>query len=173
MSKSKKIDIRFSVSSDIYHLKVDDLSCWGISQDKPAVIEITMPGAKKPIKKYFPKTTTVYDSNSLFNNCDGDCDDLVELPDGIYNIKLFASPSKFSYEVNYAKLDRLQKELDLLFIKELDKDCLECDKRYLTEYVFDKMLIESLTRRGDRHRASKIYKDLYNRVKLKLKCKNC
>ena len=173
MSKSKKIDIRFSVSSDIYHLKVDDLSCWGISQDKPAVIEITMPGANKPIKKYFPKKTTVYDSNSLFNNCDADCDENVELPDGIYKIKISASPSKFNYEVNFAKLDKLQKKLDLLFIKELEKDCAECDKRYLLEYTYTKILIESLTRRGDRNRASKEYNDLINRININLKCKNC
>jgi|SRR5699024_4015639 len=170
---AKKIDIRFLVSSDIYHLKIDDLSCWSSAKDKPAVIEITLPGSNKPIRKYFPQETVVYDSNSLFNDCYDDCDELVELPDGIYNIKLMASPSSFNYEVKFAKLDVLQKKLDLAYIKDIDKDCKSCDKKHLIEFEFTKRLIESLVRNGDENKASHLYSTLIKKIEKVIKCKDC
>jgi hypothetical protein len=169
----KNIEVRFLVHSDLYHLKIEDLSCWGISKGKPAVIEITMPGSTKQISKYFPQETTVYDSNSLYNDCYDDCDELTELPDGIYRIKIKASPSSFNYEVSYAKLDQLRRKLDESYIKSLKKDCGDCDRDMLLTYEFKVKEIEALVRQGDINSAQALYTSLNRRVDKNNNCKDC
>lgn len=169
----KNIEIRFLVQSDLYHLQVEDLSCWGVAKDKPAVIEIYMPGSSKPISKYFPQETTVYDSNSLYNDCYDDCDELNELPDGIYRINLKASPSSFNYEVNYAKLDQMRRALDLAYIKALNKDCKECDRDKLLTYEYKVKEIEALVRQGDLDTAQHLYTRLKKKIEKNNNCKDC
>lgn len=169
---TKSIDVNFFVTSDLYHLVINDISCWGIASEKPAVIEITFPGSKKPIKKYFPKTTTVYDSNSLGMTCGSDCD-LAELPDGIYNIKLKASPQSFFHEVRYAKLDQLRRTLDITYVNELDTECVDCRRDELLTLEYKKIQIEALVRRGDIKRAQSIYESVKKRAEKLTNCKNC
>lgn len=169
---TKSIYIDFFVSSDLYNLVINDTSCWGLAETKPAVIEITFPGSKKPISKYFPKKTTVYDSNSLGVTCGDECD-LVELPDGIYNIKLKASPQSFYKEVRYAKLDQLRQVLDAAYVIALDDECKSCKKEELLTLEFKKLQIEALVRRGDIKRAQSIY-DGVKKIADKLSnCENC
>lgn len=171
---SKNIDVRFLVWSDLYHIKVEDLSCWGSASGKPAVIEITKPAYSKPIKKYFPQESVVYDSCSLDNTCD-DCDgcDLQELPDGIYTIKVSASPSSFNYEVRYAKLDKMQRDIDLAFVSTLGDECTSCKKEKLIDFVFDKLRLEALVRSGDLSKGNEIYERLRKDLDKFLNCKGC
>ena len=169
----KNIDIRFLVHSDLYHLKVEDLSCWGVAENKPAVIDIYLPGSKKPVSSYFDKRNTIYDSNSLYNDCYDDCEDLVELPDGIYKIELKASPSSFSYEVNYAKLDKLRKSLDLAYVKALKKDCNDCSRDKLLTYEYKFNEIGALVRQGDESTAQELYTRLKKQVDKTNNCKDC
>jgi len=116
-----KIDIDFSIHSSIYYLKVVDLSVWGLIQDKPSIIEITLPGYTKCITKFFDKgKLNVFNSSILETSCEG-CIDLVTLSDGIYTIKVIGSPDTYNKELKYLKTDLLRMDIDKVFVDNNDK----------------------------------------------------
>lgn len=120
----QKIDIDFSVYSNAYFLKVADYSTWGAIEAKPSIVEITFPGDKTPVTKFFDKyKTNVFNSITLELNCVGDCGDVekVTLPDGVYTIKVTGSPSKFNKEIKYLKTDLFDMEVDKIFINSYEK----------------------------------------------------
>lgn len=121
-----QINVDFNVRSDLYHLFIDDLSCWGISEELPAVIEITLPGKKKPFKDYFTKQDTAYNSISLGLSCGDECEK-IELPDGVYHIKIKASPETFYKEYYYLKADKLMSKIDIALINNINGgvECLD------------------------------------------------
>jgi len=168
----KTTNVDFSVSSDIYNLYITDMSCWGVSQDFPAVIEILVPGFLNPYKQYFNKQDTSYNSIALELNCGTDCDE-VELPDGIYNVLIKASPSTFFKELNYLKSDQLQMKLDLAYVDALREDCGGCVKKGILEGRFLILASESHVRRGDIKTAAYLFKEAQKIVDRINKCKNC
>ena len=117
-----KIKIDFNISSDIYNLCIEDNSCWGIAKELPAVIEITTPGRPKSVNYEFNKNqTTCFDALDLNMGCGDECD-YIELPDGIYHIKLKASPDSFNKEYYYLKTDLIKKSIHHLYIQIIGKD---------------------------------------------------
>lgn len=166
------INIDFRVESDLYYLHILDLSCWGIAEDKPAVIEITLPGYKKPVKKYFPKKDVSYDSSNLGASCDTSCNKS-ELTDGIYHIYLKASPETFNHETYYLKTDVFQRDFDKLFIKSLEKDCTDCASKELTEISFRLEASHAYLRMGRISEAGKTFQLARRMLDKMLNCKNC
>lgn len=167
---NQTINIGFDVRSDLYNLYIIDNSCWGIAQNLPAVIEITIPGYKTPYKDYFSKKDTSYDSISLGLACGDSCDN-IELPDGIYHILLKASPDSFNQEHFYLKPDQLIKMMDQIYVK-LDVDsCSSQCKRDLFHAVFLLKTAESALRRSNIKLASERYNDSYKIVSKLNKCK--
>lgn len=162
------IDINISVSSSLYFLHVKDLSCWGVAENKPAVIEIKMPGYKKPISKYFDKKDTSYDSLSLGINCGNECDK-IELPDGIYDITLKASPDSFSYQTYYLKADKFQKEFDMAFIEAFENE----DISRLRELEDIVNVTSSYLRMGLVDKAGVAFQEANKKLNRIKNCKNC
>lgn len=120
---SYKIDIDFSIFSNPYFLKVMDLSSWGNIDERPSIIEITLPGYENYITRAFDKyKTNVLNSILLEINCSGECGEVekVTLPDGIYKIKVIGSPSKYSKEYYYLKTDMYDMEVDKVYIDNLN-----------------------------------------------------
>lgn len=174
MEDKKSIYVDFSVSSSLYKLKIEDLSQWGVSANKPAVIEITPPGYDDPyFVQTFNKESTIYDSNCLELSCGDECEDLTELPDGVWKITLKASPSTFSKTAYYLKLDKYRRRLDLAFIKSLDSDCRGCNKKQLLEFMFYEREMEALVRSGDRRRAQQRYLGALADMDSLINCKEC
>lgn len=173
MINTKEIDVRFRVTSDLYNLHIIDDSCWGMAEGKPTVIEITLPGYSSPISSYFQQRDTSYDSNSLKLTCDVEACKLQELPDGIYHVKIKTSPSKYYYELDYIKLDKLSRSLDLILINGLDDDCQDCSQEFHWEARFTLENIKALVREGEIKRAQSLYKSLMKKADRKLNCKNC
>lgn len=167
---NQTIKVAFDVRSDLYNLYIIDNSCWGISQDLPSVIEITIPGIKKPYKDYFSKKDTAYDSLSLGLTCGESCDG-VELPDGIYHILLKASPSSFNEEHFYIKTDQLVKLLDKAYLNVKDMDCNSQCKKDLFEAVFLKDSAESALRTNNIKLASEYYNDSHKLVSRLTNCR--
>lgn len=168
---NSRIDIDFDIVSSLYYLKIIDMSCWGIIEDRPAVIEITMPGYTHPIKKYFPKEDTIYDAYSLHMTCDDDCEK-VELPDGIYNVVIKGSPSTYTKEYDYLKADQLVRDLDKGLIKHLNSGCMECGKKDVLEAKFLLEVARTYIRSGMVKQASDYYK-MSRKIADRLNCKNC
>jgi hypothetical protein len=118
-----KINIDFSVHSNPYFLKVMDLSIWGVIEDQPSIIEITLPGYDSVKTKFFDKfKTNIFNSLSLDINCVDNCDEVekLTLPDGIYTIKVIGSPSKYSSISYYLKTDLFDMEVDKIYIDNIN-----------------------------------------------------
>lgn len=169
---SPEVNIDFRISSDLYYLHIEDLSCWGIVANKPAIIEITVPGYRKPIKKYFDKRDTSYDASNLDMVC-GDTCPKTELPDGVYNIVITASPGTFSQEYNYLKLDKFEKDFDKLRIESLMKECQDCSRKQLNEIEFRIKAAKSLVMFSRVSEASDVYKTARKMLDKLLNCKDC
>lgn len=116
---SQVINIEFQVTSDLYFIRVTDISLWALIVDKPSIIEIVTPGSSKKIKKFFDKQkTNVFAANSLNTNCGPD---KVSLEDGIYSFKVIGSPSTYSKKHYYLKTDAFDFEKDAIYIQAFDR----------------------------------------------------
>lgn len=166
------INVDFDIRSDLYNLYIIDNSCWGISQNLPSVIEITLPGVKKPYKDYFGKKDTAYDSISLGLNCGDSCDRL-ELPDGIYHVKIKASPETFYREYYYPKVDQLQRDIDLAFIANDMDGCSDNCKKDIIQVTFLLETCIAYTRRSDIKNANVKYSEAKRIIDKIVSCKNC
>ena len=122
MAISGKINVNFFVVSEYEPtvLLVADNSKWLHIEDKRSIIEITMPGASKPIIfEYLKNGINSFNSHNLNITClKGDCTDevYVDLPDGIYTITVKGSPSTFYKTKFHLKTDRLNQKIDKLLI---------------------------------------------------------
>lgn len=84
------LDFQFLGTGDPKKLIIIDTSVWGFIEDKPAIIEITVPGATNPVVYNFVKNSVnIFNSSNLYLSKVGDRRDL---PDGIYKITLKGSP---------------------------------------------------------------------------------
>ena len=112
-------------------LQVLDESEWGLLEDRKAIIEITTPGMSDPVTLFLGKNqVNTFTSLTLGLNCFNydDCNvKYLDLPDGIYDIKIIGSPSTYNFSRKYLKTDLIRRRLDRLWIK-TDVLCEDKDK---------------------------------------------
>jgi len=128
-------DIRLSFqvleTRDPKVLQVLDESEWGLLEDRKAIIEITTPGMSDPVTLFLGKNqVNTFTSLTLGLNCFNydDCNvKYLDLPDGIYDIKIIGSPSTYNFSRKYLKTDLIRRRLDRLWIK-TDILCEDKDK---------------------------------------------
>lgn len=151
-----KILVDFDIKSDIYYINVIDFSNWGLIKEKPAVIEVTLPGFKNPIVKYFDKQkNNVINSIFLDQNCETCPDDEMQtIDDGIYIITVKGSPEKYKKTLKYLKTDLFRMRLNKLYI---DGGC-NCVKK--DPNVFQKIVeIEFMLKGAEAHLAFDMEKE--------------
>lgn len=172
-----KINLDFQVinTSNPKILVVSDTSVWGAIEDKPAIIEIVVPGSSK-IKTYnFVKgKSNVFNSSNLLLSNVGDMNDL---NDGVYSITVKGSPSTtFCVQKYYLKTDKLQLALDKLYMSlgVYNKDS-ETTKKRLEILKIDSLIktAESFTRDGKPNEALNHFKRAYLKLKEINSCDNC
>lgn len=173
-----ELDFQVLDTKDPRILPIFDSSIWGHIENKPAIIEIILPGEKNPIVHYFnKKQINIFNSINLNLNCIDECggEELLDLPDGVYTITLKGSPDDFFMTRKYLRTNLLQLELDKAFIR-LN---LLCDKGELSELklLTDITLLiraaEANVRFDNIGMASKLYtksRDLLEQLK---NCKGC
>lgn len=167
------IDIDFHVSSDLYYLKVTDISLWALIEDKTSIIEIYTPGSSKPIKKYFDKKkTNVYSAYSLDSNCGPG---KVELQDGIYTIQVTGSPSKYFRKRYYLKTDKFRSEMNSVIINSFEGNSSQRSDMddIMTDIEFSLRGAHSYTEEGIILKAAEVYQQAVNRLEKMKNCKNC
>lgn len=137
----QSIHIDFIITSNPYYLTVTDTSNWALIENKPSIIEITLPGSATPETRYFDQyAVNNFNSNDLNITCPTECDqERVTLPDGIYKVKLIGSPSNFCKQYYYLKTDMFDMELDKLYIKYVNRR----DRKAVMDQIAD---IELLVR---------------------------
>lgn len=151
-----KILIDFDIKSDIYYLNVIDFSNWGLIKDKPAIIEVTLPGFKTPITKYFDKNKNNILNSILLGVACETCptDEQRTLDDGIYVITVKGSPENFSKTLKYLKTDLTRMRLNKLYI-ESDCNCVKSDPN-----IFEKIVeIEFMLKGAEAHLAFDMEKE--------------
>lgn len=127
-----KLDLLFPETHDAKRLLIADVSSYPVPYSivNPTV-EITVPGFNPITLSFTAQGFEVYDSMSLQITCsDVDCD-LIDLPDGIYNVKYSITPA-YKYFVNksFLRINKLQERLDAIYLK---MDFMECDRAIKSE----------------------------------------
>lgn len=98
---------------------VADVSKWEHLENVPTYIDIKVPGATKPSTNFFEKGKINIFNSSLLNLTPAtSSSSLVELPDGIYTIKIYPCEGQtFCFERAYLRTIATQLELDQSLIK--------------------------------------------------------
>lgn len=171
------ISIDFNITSDPYWIRIADYSVWGVIENQPSIVEITIPGYSTYTTRYFDKfKTNALNSITLEVNCsDGSCPDvdLVTLPDGIYKIVVKGSPSTNVKERYYLKTDLFDMEVDKLIITSIDSGKYMDIESELVEINMLKAGAESNLRFDRIKESGMLFEQARKQVDKLINCKNC
>jgi len=174
-----KINIDFQVlrTYDPKVILIADTSQWKHIIDAPSVIEITLPGSSVPYNFVFDKEKINILNSSIIGITCKACsqNDLIDLPDGIYKIKVKGSPDTFFRERYYLRTDKIQLEIDKLYASVgIDFDPSKQEFRDLLLEI-DMMIkaSESSIRLGDINKASMYFKCARTSLMNFNECKDC
>lgn len=173
---SHNINVDFEVRSTLTKLIVTDLSDWKHIEDKPSIIEITLPGSKTPVVKYFDKyKVNKYNSFDLEINCYDECASQQELslPDGMYKIVIKGSPSSFYKEYMYMKTDKFDAELAKLTVLAHNKPHKEAYIKKLLDMYMLKVTAEAHVKTDDISVATELFQKAIETVEKLKNCDNC
>lgn len=172
---SQAVNIDFDIKSDLYYLKVFDFSYWALLENKPSIIEITLPGYTEPFTKYYDKNKlNIFNSFSFNLNCiDCTSSELQTLPDGIYIIKVIGSPSSFNKELKFLKTDSIQSEIDKIYIDSFRNQDRKLIIDKLTEIEFLLSGAEAHLREDLESEAGMIFQQVVKKVEKLKNCKTC
>lgn len=173
---SHQIFVDFDVRSTLTHLIVTDLSDWKHIEDKPSIIEITLPGHKSLVTMYFDKyKVNKYNSIDLGLNCYDECDspNTLSLPDGIYKIAVKGSPSSFNKEYFYLKTDKFDVEFAKLYASSYKSAHKNSYQDKLFEIFGLKIGAESCMEIGEVHTASDHFSKAISIVDKLKNCEDC
>lgn len=169
----KKVNLDFFVVdvSDPNYFVVVDNSEWGGIEAKPAIIEVYVPGFSEPATHYYTKKgQTNFNSLSLNLNCDI-CEDLQELPDGIYTITIKGSPEKYQKTRDYLRTTKLELDIDRMLMRSVDR----CDdnKSISESYSLIQTFIRTAKahlRHGNSCEAFEFYQKAKNKAEWMINC---
>ena len=160
-------------------LQVLDESEWGMLSDRKAIIEITTPGMSEPSTHYIGKNmVNTFTSLTLGLNCfdyKGDKNQYLDLPDGIYHIRIVGSPSTYSYERDYLKTDLVRRSIDRLWIRtnilceDEDSDLIE----KISEMEYLLAVAQANVRLGNISEAHDMMDRLTDLLDMANDCKDC
>lgn len=180
MSDIGKIDLSFQVidSGDPKTLLVADFSAWKVIKELPAYIEITLPGARKPITRVFNKEKiNGFNSLSLGTSNHVDCEtNTVDLPDGIYSICIKGGKDgQHTFHRYYLKKDKFQNCLDKAWMK------LGLEYSVFNEELRKSLLViegliraaSAATRQGFIPKAQDFFRLAQSRIEAYKECKDC
>lgn len=175
MAITDKININFQLFStgDPKLLVIIDTSIWSYIEEKPAIIEITVPGSEKVITYSFLKgRSNIFNTSNLYLSPIAVYNDL---PDGLYKITVKGSPDSFCKHRDVLKTDKTKLELYNLYTSlGLDKD--ELDEETYKKIKEIKLLIEAaeaLVSIGQTYKGLKLLKKAMEILKKYKECKDC
>lgn len=173
------IDFQIVTNYNPKYLIVWDTSDWQLLKGKPAIIEITVPGFKSPITHYFTQNeVNSFNSINLGLSCTGcgfDETKLENLPDGIYNVTVKGSPSKFNFTRLFLKTDNLRLKLDEIYMK-YSMDCSGCDSTTLGKIQDIEFMLnaaESNMRAGNECTTQELMFKAEREINKLKKCRTC
>lgn len=159
-------------------LIVGDLSVWKGAENLPATICITPPGSTKSINTTFQKhRLNIFNSVNLGLSCVKECEeqDYQDLYDGVWTLKLLSGYEGIEKTLYYLKTDRLQLEIDKLYIRsglEFDKE----QKQFREDLQDIHFLINSShawIRQGDHSKSHRDFQQAQILTKKWIDCRDC
>lgn len=175
-----QIKIDFDViQSTVQTLWIGDSSDWIYSENLPALIEITLPGASRKLAFSFKKQAiNSFNSHNLGITClQGDCteEEYGDIPDGIYTICVKSGYEGFEKTRYYLKTDRTELELSKVVVKhgfEYSKNDKEFrDKIYDIDWLIK--VAKSHAKLGDFVKANKFLQEARSILRTLSDCKDC
>ena len=159
------------------YLRLMDASMYYQTENNPAVIQLTPPGANEPISAYWVKNAiNTFNSSNLGLSCFNSCDnEYLDLPDGLWLLKLKLSPDTIYSEKYYLKTDLLELDLDKIYVK-INLEYDPFDKKFREWYIQVNMFLDAAkanTRKGDIGRAKDFYDKCVSLIDQYKECDNC
>jgi hypothetical protein len=153
-------------------LIICDTSTWAHIENKPAIIEITLPTGKMITHQWGKKENNVFNTSNLYLS---PTNTFKHLPDGVYKITLKGSPNTFNKTKDYIRTEKLQLEIDTLYILEGDnyQSISESVKHICKSADYMLNASESAMRLGEKKKAYQYYNEAKNIVEEFNKCKEC
>lgn len=163
-----KIDFQVFETGNPKIISIADLSTWLYAENKPAYISIKLPGSKKyktlSFKKY---AVNNFNSHVLGISClKGDCTEevYVNLPDGIYTIKVLSGYEDIEKERYYLKTDVIEleiaKALTLIGFDYNDESSQKIEPYQKIDQFLT--VAKSWTKRGDFVKADRYFQEAVN-----------
>lgn len=175
MAVTDKINIDFQLFStgDPKLLVIIDTSIWSFIEEKPAIIEIIVPGTTQPIVYSFLKgRANIFNTSNLHLSPIAVYNDL---PDGLYKVTVKGSPDSFCKHRDILKTDKTRLELYNLYTSlGLEKNDIDDDVYKKIKDI--KLLIEAaeaLVSIGQIHKGLKLLKRAMDKVNNYKECNDC
>ena len=148
------------VQHDPKYLAIGDYSDWGILENRPAIIEITVAGAATPITTVWQKgASNSFNSISLYLTTYEE--GIADLPDGLYKLKLIGSPDSYNHEIDYLRDEKLRKRASKFLASQPDPcAATEAIKNQLMKFELYKWSYDAKVRMGKSCEAM----DMYNKA---------
>jgi microsomal dipeptidase-like Zn-dependent dipeptidase len=116
----KKVNIKYQVLPihDPKYIAIADLSTWSYLSEKPSEVDIKIAGYSNFVTLEWKKDAlNIFNSYNLQQNCKDCGDELVDLPDGIYEIVVKGKPSSsFSETSKFIRTYLMNLEIDKVLI---------------------------------------------------------
>ena len=173
-----EIDFQIIPTLDPRYISIADYSTWGQLENRPSIVEVIIPGEELPKVHYFKQgQLNIINSFHLGITCLSDCGEveLVDLPDGIYNITVKGSPEEYNMTRSYLRTTLTKLELDKLYIN-LDFNCKQVNSNLLdllTEIEFLLKAAESNTRFSNNCKAQELLFKAQDILEKAKKCESC
>lgn len=122
----KRLDINIIDTHTNFTLAIADVSVYDNVPVTNATIEIIPPGFNKVSLPFQPRAMNVYNSNDIGITCTADPSQLVELPDGFWQLTYSINPNLTTFiNYGYMRVNNLQCRLDNALLKTLNSKDLE------------------------------------------------
>lgn len=168
-----KIDFQLFSSGDPKLLVIVDTSIWNYISNKPAIIEIIVPGEEDPIVyNYLKNKNNVFNTSNLYLSPIGVYSDM---PDGIYRVTVKGSPDSFCEHKDFLKTDKTRLELYTIYTN-LGLDVNKLDEEVYRKINDIKLLIESAEAYvsvGKIYEGAKLLKRAMEDIESYNNCNNC
>lgn len=160
-------------TNDPKRIYVADISDWDVIEQYDSFIEILAPGSMTPVTFPFEKggmstitavTLGIQGPNTAVEN-------LVNIPDGIYRIKVYGTPNSYYKEKAFLKADQFQIRYDQILLSTLGNCTVASsyDKELFIEIRVLMLAAMANVRLGNDCEAEKLYNEAYKLLK-KINC---
>lgn len=159
------VNIDFTIwdkTLDTKRIYIADISDWGIIEGYDSWIDITAPGSNTPVTFPFDKGgLTVVTAITLGIQGSISPNLLRDIPDGIYTIKVYGTPSTYFKEKSFLKYDSFWIKFQTVMLSAMDNcgNISDHDRNMLIKIWFLMQAAAAQVRLGNTCKAEELYRE--------------